>query len=444
MYGLSAMGKAQLMCAMMNPPSLKCIVPNVAVMENPAMMTNGVVNLGWLAHIDEQLYEQNVLDPAPPVDEDTDGSMLQEAIEIHKSNPSVLKEREIAYCHDDYLPFWNSRLYVEAYYPNFLHAIDDGSIACYIIGGWKDFYAHDSLSWYCSLNKAPKRIAMGPWLHHESEQSISPYNYFTEHLRWYDYWLKDIDNGIMDEPPVLFYQNGAEEWRYLPDFPLPETKRVDYYLRDRASGTVNSINDGSMTKQRPDEKNRKIEYVVDYSMTKKGYVDRFYYTAPGSTDYTAFDEKSLTFTTVPFAEDVEMVGFPVVTLWFSANAKDVDFYFNLQEIDESGASRNISEQRLRASFRKTATPAFNNLGLPYHRLCRQDQEDLPIGQPVKGEVTLLPISNTIQKGHRLRLTINNYDDNWNTPVLDPAPVVTIYHSAEYPSGVSFPIITKSL
>ena len=56
------------------------------------------------------------------------------------------------------------------------------------------------------------------------------HQYHDEILRWYDYWLKGIDTGIMDEPPVKTWVMGANKWRCGDDWPLPETQWTKFYL----------------------------------------------------------------------------------------------------------------------------------------------------------------------------------------------------------------------
>ena len=58
------------------------------------------------------------------------------------------------------------------------------------------------------------------------------HQYHDEILRWYDYWLKGIDTGILDEPRVRYWLMGANEWRTGEDWPLPQTQWVEYYLSD--------------------------------------------------------------------------------------------------------------------------------------------------------------------------------------------------------------------
>jgi predicted acyl esterase len=79
--------------------------------------------------------------------------------------------------------------------------------------------------WFLNVDGPKKLIFTGP-AHLER-----PYHeYHDEILRWHDYWLKGVDTGIMDEPPVKTWVMGANKWRYAADWPLPETEWTKYYL----------------------------------------------------------------------------------------------------------------------------------------------------------------------------------------------------------------------
>jgi len=57
--------------------------------------------------------------------------------------------------------------------------------------------------------------------------------YHTMHgevLRWHDHWLKGIDTGVMNEPPVRYWVMGANQWRTASDWPVPETQWTKLYL----------------------------------------------------------------------------------------------------------------------------------------------------------------------------------------------------------------------
>jgi putative CocE/NonD family hydrolase len=358
---------------------------------------------------------------------------------------------------------------METYFPNFLNNINNSGIAAYIWGGIYDFQAFGSFQWYSSL-KVPKKMVVGSWVHTGQFLPDAP-DWTIEHLRWYDYWLKGIDNGVMDEPPVSIqhsrvpvknkvllwhrglnkdlngpfpcpYFDNAREWRHYDGWPPPNIEYKEYYFAPGRSGSVESINDGTIIGCPPKEYGAKDEYFVDYAVTRRGLFDRnMFHIRDVSLDNTRFDEKSLTYTTPPLARDLEMVGFPVARLWVSSSASDVDFYVYLEEVDQDGFSWQISEGKIRSAFRGTFEPPFNNMGLPWHRYCERDKKPMPINQPVKIEFALFPVSCTIAKGNRLRVTINNADkDNWDTPELTPPPTVCVFREKDHESCISLPFV----
>jgi predicted acyl esterase len=52
------------------------------------------------------------------------------------------------------------------------------------------------------------------------------YQLSWELLRWFDYWLKNIDTGIMDEPAVKLFVSGSNDWILADDFPIPGTRWI--------------------------------------------------------------------------------------------------------------------------------------------------------------------------------------------------------------------------
>ena len=471
MFGCSYLGQTQWETALMAPPHLTCIVPNVAAMHVPTQVENGMFNDGWLTYIDESCRGKWVTNPAWPVDEDTDGALLAAAVEDHKKCPSTMVERTENKFFDGVLPWHNKRVYQQTWFPNFIHKLNSTNIACYLWGGWADFFAYDVFQWYATL-KTPKKLMVGPWYHIGSLDAKDP-DWTTDHLRWYDYWLKGIENGIMDEPPIrLFNCLGTQtpdpepgvrkpadetksafgappfcsfgEWRDYEQLPVPGMAYENFYLRGGSSGTVDSLNDGVLTAGRkPEEQQAADTYTVDYSVSKAGHMDRHNYAVRATRDYTEIDRKSATYTTPPLAQDMELTGQAVVHLWVSTDAKDVDFYCYLEEIDENGRSCELQEARLRSGFRGTVEPPFDNMGMPWHRYCERDYQPMPRNTAVSFDLAFPFMSNTVKAGHRLRLTINHADKgNWDTPELDPAPQVSIYRDREHLSYLALPVVHK--
>ena len=52
-------------------------------------------------------------------------------------------------------------------------------------------------------------------------------------LRWFDHWLKGIDTGILDEPPVKIFVMGENRWRDEREWPLARTRYTPYYFGSR-------------------------------------------------------------------------------------------------------------------------------------------------------------------------------------------------------------------
>jgi len=64
---------------------------------------------------------------------------------------------------------------------------------------------------------APKKMVIGPPIYLDRPL----YQYHYESLRWFDYWLKGVENGIMEEPPIRLFVMGTDEWKATGDWPLP-------------------------------------------------------------------------------------------------------------------------------------------------------------------------------------------------------------------------------
>ena len=205
--------------------------------------------------------------------------------------------------------------------------------------------------------------------------------------------------------------------------------------------------------RKPGSSGGKDEYVVDYTTSAADLPTRFFWGIPDTANpglvplkTAALDSKSLTYTSAPLTRDSELTGFPRVHLFASSTALDQDFFVYLEDVDDGGSSALMTEGIIRASNRATRTPPFNNGGLPWHPSLKEDQTALTPGVPASLEFALYPMSNYVRKGHRIRLTVNNFDRGagWDTPEISPAPTVSIYHDAQHPSSITLPFVAKDL
>jgi predicted acyl esterase len=79
--------------------------------------------------------------------------------------------------------------------------------------------------------KSPKKLIVTPWTNENYQPWIFETTAFNTHILWWlDYWLKDIDTGIMSEPQIAIYDNGTGTWRYENEYPLKRTIWRKFYL----------------------------------------------------------------------------------------------------------------------------------------------------------------------------------------------------------------------
>jgi putative CocE/NonD family hydrolase len=439
MYGVSYLGITQYMAASTKPPHLKAIFPSMAMFDMYSFAyPGGVFHNDFLAIWGTLVKEIDTY--GTPVDEDRDGSMLKAALQEHKANRDVYMLASSSPYRDSPDTVLKDQFYKVISPSTYLSEIKNSGIAIYHWAGWYDMYTRDALLWFNNLNN-PQKLVIGPWSHTGSGTLDDT----VEHLRWYDYWLKGIDNGIMQEAPIYYYTMGAPSrlrWHSAWQWPLPGEQPTNYYFSGEHSGSVESVNDGSLNLSAPANVTGKDDYQVDY-FTTTGTSTRWDNGAGGSFSYadmTRNDRKGITYTTPPLAEVVEVTGHPIVHLWITLTARDGDFFVYLEDISETGISQYITEGTLRASHRALSTPPYNNLGLPYHRSYAEDLADLP-EQPVELVFDLLPTSYAFDVGHRIRVTITCADkDNALTQELNPPPTVSLYREVDHASYIVLPIL----
>jgi putative CocE/NonD family hydrolase len=436
MYGLSYLGITQYFAASTMPPHLRAIFPMMAMFDEYSFTyPGGIFREDFLFQWGANTMMLDKVLPVAPVDDDPDDVLLNEARAEHRDNMNI-HEMAIA------APFRDSTTNGEMLHSvsspsTYIDQINQSGVAIYTLGGWYDMYPRDALAWFNNLT-VPQKIVMTPWSHNGS----GGFDLSMEHLRWFDYWLKGINNGIMDEPPITYYVMGADEWRTADQWPLPNQQITPFYFQAGPSGTVTSVNDGLLSQDLPADSGQD-DYTIDYTTTTgpttrwtDGYGGGF-----GYPDMVINDQKSLTYTTAPLDTDIEVTGHPVIHLWVSSTADDGDFYAYLEEVDENGVSTYISEGTLRAAHRALSDPPFNYMDLPFHRSYAEDVVPLTPGEPAELVFDLLPTSNVFETGHRIRITITGADaDNYEVVALDPAPTVSIYHGGDQASYIGLPII----
>ena len=462
MYGVSYQGITQYMAASMAPPHLVAIMPDMAMFDVYSFSyPGGVFQDDFSRDWSNLVKMMDTAVPAVPVDEDPDSELMAEALKEHQKNIYPSEQAAQSKFRDDMEPGTSLRPNLDWSPHAYLKGIRENGarIAVYHVSGWFDMWPRDAVTWFNNLNN-PQKILIAPWSHSHDfakgwKETIEPlvgfvpqFDCAAEQLRWFDCWLKGIDNGIMTEPPIYYFTMGAPEgeaWKFARQWPLPEQKRTPFYFQAGPSRSITSTNDGLLGEQPPSNDSGQDDYVVNYT-TASGTSTRWHNGRGGAFKYpdmAANDAKALTYTTAPLKANIEVTGHPIVHLWVTSTANDGDFFAYLEEVDENGFSHYITEGVLRASYRKLGQAPYNYMNLPYHRSFAEDMEPLPAGQPVELVFDLHPTSNVFNAGHRIRLTLTCADQpNFETPELSPAPTVSVYRIRQAASYVELPVIPK--
>jgi hypothetical protein len=451
MYGDSFQAMIQLAAATTRNRHLKALFPTSSALDTYSAVTypGGVYNktFGSFFSWSTSFLETVVT----PVDNDKDGSYLAQARK-ERSGSTLAEQSEVwfrKFPFRDSITSDGNKVWEGPgnLYP-LLDRINQSGIPIYMTTGWYDLFsgADDMFLWYANLT-VPKRLLVRPADHSQVEKNQFDLDFGAEAHRWFDYWLKGIDNGMMKEPSIYYYVMGGsrkDAWQTCNQWPLPNQELTRFYFGEGKTGSVASSNDGALRPEPPGQDDNADAYTVDYATTSGKYSRWYAVNWPRNyPNMLSNDQKALTYTTTSLEKDMEVTGHPVVHLWLMADIPDLDVFVYLEEVDHDGRSTYITEGTLRSSHRKLSKPPYNNLGLPYHSHYQSSLEPIPSGEPVELVFNLLSTSYRFHKGSRMRITVAFADaDNFETPVIDPAPKVQLLRNKNHPSFVQLPVVTS--
>jgi putative CocE/NonD family hydrolase len=441
MFGGSYLGITQYMAASGAPPALKAIVPDVACFDfYDTVYPGGVMREDMLKHWDGLTRQlDNTISPLR-VDGDDDGALLREAVSQHADNWPVVEGYRSAPLRDSVSPLldWHT----EGPSP-LLEKIRAARVPAYHTNGWFDVFVQDSVLWFANY-EAPQHLLIGDWAHAEGTAERQRLK-AIEPLRWYDRWLKGIENGIEDEAPIhymVMLEPGRSEWYEAEQWPPAGLDSTTLFLAAGPSGSVPSTNDGLLDFEVSAA--GRDDYRVDPTTTT-GTTSRWDNAvgAAGQMFYrnlAANDARALTWTTPPLEEELLVIGSPVVHLFVSSSSGDADLHVLLEEV-AGDEVRYVTEGVLRASLRKLGQAPYDNLGLPYQRCYAEDAEPLPTDAPAEVVMDLIPTALVFDAGHRLRLTVTGADADNTIPAPGVADTtLTVYRGKEQPSRLELPVL----
>jgi len=384
--------------------------------------------------------ERHVMKGVMHVDEDRDGALLDAAVASHQWNGNVHTACSAMAFKDDVWVYEPSLRFDQISPSGKIAELKAANLPIYNYSGWFDgAYANSAINRHLTIPTPGSKLVIGPWSHggrYNSGpyvQAQTAFDHASELLRFFDFHLKGKQTAIGDEPPIHYYTMVEEKWKTCEAWP-PAAKKTTYFF-----GNANTLETTA-----PSAGVTPDVYTPNYA-TGTGDSARWNSLMGGLPvtypDRSAEDEKLLTYTTPPLATDTEVTGHPLVWLYVTTNAPDGQFFVYLEDVDENGNVRYVTEGELRALCRRIGkgTPPYVSMG-PYRTYLREDAVSLSPGEVTELHFDLLPTSYVFKQGHSIRIAIAGADkDHFAPPYFPPAPI-TFLRDASHASRVELPIV----
>ena len=296
-------------------------------------------------------------------------------------------------------------------------------------------------------------LIIGPWFHGLNDRVVAGIDYGPEAqidldgyiTRWFDHFLKGIDNGVTDDPPVYVFVMGPNRWYAEEDWPLPQTVWTDLYLS--GGGQANSSRGDGVLSWEPPATGNSDTYTYDPNdPTPSPYGDHGHIQGAVDASESALRDDVLVYQTQVLTEPLEVTGPIEATLYASTSARDTDWMVRLVDVGPDGSAMLLAEGIMRARHRDPDNEGrFNSTKL-------SEIEPDEVYRYTLGfwRVT----GNVFDVGHKIRVEIsssyypfylrslNSGRDNAGLATADEIVVATqrIFHGPNYPSKIVLLVI----
>lgn len=481
MIGGSYLGWVQWFAASQRPPHLITIIPNVAPPEPfyNIPYEHGVFFLGgaiWWADFVESTAGADLAAQMAAI-----GNLGDKKYhELLRSLPVIDLDKKVLGKENRYWRAWIDHWTDDHYWQraDFYDDLKDIDLPVFHQSGWFDGDGIGSKLNYkkmISYGHSNQKLVLGPWGHTDTDTRMAGEWDFgpqaivdlqRQYLRWFDYWLKGIDNGITREPLVSIFVMGSNRWLRDNTYPIFSTRFEKWYLSSDG-GANTSGGDGKLSPDAPSGKDADHysydpgdptptpdDYVAEdeqraaAASPATGPTSRPAATQPAkSSEEEAKLRKAyhakviasrrdiLVYTSAPMEKPLTIAGPLSAVIYASSTAKDTDWFVRLIEVNKDGQLWTRGEGRLRARFRDSnREPSLLKPGeiYEYHLDLWQTGVEMPAGNRLRVEVCSASFPffsrNLNTGGH------SETETNFVTAQQ------TIYHDANHPSHVLLPVI----
>ena len=452
MFGGSYVGATQMLAAIAAPPHLAGIMPVVTASnyhEHWAYQGGAFCQLlaqAWSSALALNTLERRVSGTALPSHFDFMLPPTQYPL-LEVGTASGLADYYLDWIahptYDDYWRQWSIEEHFDKIQVPALH-----------VAAWYDLFQDGSLRNYVGIRsrggteaaRRGQRLIIIPGGHAGSGPKIGDVDFgqsstldtWALGLRWYDYLLKDADNGLATEKPVRVFLTGRNAWQEEDDWPPARAVPTRYYLH--SAGNANSLSgDGALNPTPPaEERSDRYDYdPANPTPTNGGPLLGDPHFPAGPLDQRKVEERKdvLVYTTPLFEKELTIAGPVALELFISSSAADTDFTGRLIDVAPDGLALNLTDGVLRARYR-------NSMEKP---------ELMKPGQVYLLTLNLWSTAHVVLPGHKLRLEVASasfprFSRNANT-AEQPEHATTrvtaanvVYHDAGRRSAVILPVI----
>ncbi len=411
MMGISWGGFNSLHVAAKRPPALKAIISASATDD---LYVDNMHYMGGCLLSDNLseatvMFAFNSLAPDPAIVGDRWRDMWHERLR----GSGLWVEKWLEHQHRD--EYWKRASVNENY----------ADVACpvFAVGGWADGYTNAIFRLMENLD-VPRKGLIGPWGHKYPHQGVPgpEIGFLQEVVRWWDYWLKGIDNGIMHEPMLRMWRQGSVpphpryperpgKWIAEPSWPAPGIENREYTLTRH--GLDQDID--------PDRAERRdLAMCSPLSLGMAGGKWASYAATPDlPSDQREEDGGALVFETEALSEPLDVVGLPALDLEVSADKPVAMIAARLSDVAPDGQATRVT---------------YGLLNLT-HRDGSAEPKPLEPGRRYRVRVKLNGMAQEFPAGHRIRLSLSTS----YFPLVWPAPELATLTVTTGESRLSLPV-----